>query len=58
MYVFSTPVPDPLMLKSWMQAEIGKIWKKMLQKVYENALAHFLSGIENDGYHLPNVILK
>ncbi len=29
------------MLKSQIQAEIGKIWKEMLQKVYENALTHF-----------------
>ncbi len=41
-----------------MQAEIGKIWKEMLQKVYENALACFHLCTGNDGHHLPNIILK
>ncbi len=31
--VSSTPVPDLLMLKSRIQAEIGKIWKEMSQNV-------------------------
>ncbi len=38
--MFSAPVPDLLMFKSQIQAEIGKILKEMLQKVYENALMH------------------
>ncbi len=41
-----------------MQAEIVKIQKEMLQKVYENVFACFHICIGNDGYHLPNVILK
>ncbi len=56
--MFSTPVPDLLMLKSRKQAEIGKVWKEMLQKDNENALACFHICNGNDGHHLPNVILK
>ncbi len=46
------------MLKSHVQAEIGKLLKKMLQKVYENALLRFHICIGNGGRYLPNVILK
>ncbi len=56
--IFLTPVPDLLTLKSRIQAEIGKIRKEMLQRVYENALALFQISIGNDGHYLPNVILK
>ncbi len=55
--MFSTPVPDLLMLESRIQAEIGKIQKEILQKVYENALAYFHICIGNDG-PFSNVILK
>ncbi len=44
------------MLKSWIQAEIGKIRKEMLQKVYENALVCFHIRIGNDGHHLLNIL--
>ncbi len=51
--VFLTLVPDLLLLKSRIQAEIGEIWKEMLLKVYENALVRFHIYIGNDDYHLP-----
>ncbi len=41
-----------------MQAEIGKIWNQMLQKVYRSALVRFHISIGNDDHHLPKVILK
>ncbi len=47
-----------LTLKSRIRAEIGKIPKEMLQKVYENVLVCFHICIGNDDFHLPNVILK
>ncbi len=56
--VFSTPVPDLLMLKSRILAEIGKIWNEILQKVYENLLVCSHICIGNYGHHLPNFILK
>ncbi len=56
--VFSTPVPNLLTLKSRVQAEISKIQKEMLQKVYENALTHVHIFIGNGDHHLSNVILK
>ncbi len=56
--VFSTPVLDLSVLKNQIQIEIGKIWKEMLQKVYENALVRFHIYIVNDGHHLHNVVLK
>ncbi len=37
--VLLTHVTDLLMLKRQIQAEIGKTWWEMLQKVYENVLA-------------------
>ncbi len=40
--VFSTFVLYLLMLKSRLRAKIAKIWKEMLQKLYENALLCFL----------------
>ncbi len=59
LFMFSTPVPVLLTLKSQIQAEIGKILKEMLQKAsYENAFTCFYIRIGNDDHHLPNVILK
>ncbi len=46
------------MLKSQKPAEINKIWKEIVQNVYENALAYLHIYTGNDGHHLPNVILK
>ncbi len=56
--VFSTFVPDLLMLKSQFQAKSSKTQEEMLQKVYENILVCFLLYIGNNGIHLPNVIIK
>ncbi len=54
--LFSTRVPD--LLTSQILAEIGKIWKTMLWKIYENALFCFRICIGNDDHYLSNVILK
>ncbi len=51
--VISTSLPNLLTLKSWIQAEIGKIWKKILQKFYENVLTCFhICMVSNAGYTL------
>ncbi len=46
------------MLKSRIKTEIRKIWKEMLQKVYENLLVCIQICIGNSGRHLLKVILK
>ncbi len=48
--MFSTPVPNLFTLKSQIQSEISKIWKEIMQIVYENALLHFRICIGNDSF--------
>ncbi len=45
-HVFSTPILNLLTFKRGIQAEISKILKEMLQKVYKNTLVHFRSCTE------------